>query len=166
MEDIRRNGSGYANPTAYTAVKKADRKPMNAKEYLRQVAKLNNMLRNKTAELEMWRSVAVGISGSCDGERVQSSGNPQKMADAVIKCVETEQQISDYIHRKSQIIKDIERLPAEEYDLLHKKYIQFFTLDEIAAGSGKSYSWATSVHGIALKHLQEILDERGRKGNV
>lgn len=85
---------------------------MNAKEYLRQVAKLNNMLRNKTAELEMWRSVAVGISGSCDGERVQSSGNPQKMADAVIKCVETEQQISDYIHRKSQIIKDLELAPG------------------------------------------------------
>ena len=139
---------------------------MNAKEYLRQVGKLNYMIRNKTAELEMWRSVAVGISGSRDGERVQSSGNPQRMADAVIKCVETERQIYEYIRKKSRIIEDIERLPSEEYDLLHKKYIQFFTLDEIAADSGKSYSWATSVHGIALKHLQEILDERGRESNV
>lgn len=139
---------------------------MNAKEYLRQVGKLNYMIRNKTAELEMWRSVAVGISGSSDGERVQSSGNPQRMADAVIKCVETERQIYEYIRKKSRIIEDIERLPSEEYDLLHKKYIQFFTLDEIAADSGKSYSWATSVHGIALKHLQEILDERGRESNV
>ena len=88
------------------------------------------------------------------------------MADAVIKCVETERQIYEYIRKKSRIIEDIERLPSEEYDLLHKKYIQFFTLDEIAADSGKSYSWATSVHGIALKHLQEILDERGRESNV
>lgn len=27
-------------------------------------------------------------------------------------------------------------------------------------GCGKTYSWATTVHGRALKHVQDILNER------
>ena len=136
---------------------------MEAKKYLREVGKLNYMIQNKTAELEMWRSVAIGISGSSDGERVQSSGNPQRMADAVVKCVETERQISECIRRRDRIIEDIERLPSEEYDLVHKRYVQQHTLGEIAAESDKSYSRTRSIHSTALKHMQEILDERKEK---
>lgn len=138
---------------------------MNAKKYLQRVKKLDSVIRNKSAELEMWRSVAVGTTGYSDGDRVQSSGSQQKMEDAVVKCVETERLIEEYIRKKSKIIFDIERLPAEEYDLLHRKYVQYFTLDEIAIINGKSYSWAKSIHGIALKHLQFILDERENNGN-
>ena len=65
--------------------------------------------------------------------------------------------------RKSQIINTIEQLSAEEYDLLHRKYIQGFDLVAIAKKRGKSYSWATTVHSQALKHLQAILDARGEE---
>ena len=134
---------------------------MNAKEYLMQVKKLDRMIRNKSAELEMWHSIATGTGSKADGEKVQSSGSQQKMEDAVVKSVQVEWEISDLIDRKSQIINTIEQLPTEEYDLLHRKYIQGFDLVDIAKIRGKSYSWATTVHGQALKHLQVFLDEKG-----
>ena len=136
---------------------------MNAKGYLMQVKKLDRMIQNKKAELEMWHSIATGTGSKADGERVQSSGSQQKMEDAVVKSVQVEWEISDLIERKSQIINTIEQLPAEEYDLLHQKYIQYFDLVAIAKKRGKSYSWATTVHGQALKHLQAILDARGEE---
>ena len=133
---------------------------MNAKQYLQQVKKLDRMIQNKNAELEMWHSIATGTGSKADGERVQSSGSQQKMEDAVVKSVHVEWEISDLIERKSQIINTIEQLPTEEYDLLHRKYIQYVDLVDIAKMRGKSYSWATTVHGLALKHLQVILDEK------
>mgnify|MGYP004610815567 FL=1 len=136
---------------------------MNAKEYLMQVKKLDRMIQNKSAELEMWHSIATGTGSKSDGERVQSSSSQQKMEDAVVESVQVEWEISNLIERKSQIINTIEQLPTEEYDLLHRKYIQHFDLVAIAKTRGKSYSWATTVHGQALKHLQAILDARGEE---
>ena len=136
---------------------------MNAKEYLMQVKKLDRMIQNKKTELEMWHSIATGTGSQADGERVQSSGSQQKMEDAVVESVQVEWEISNLIERKSQIINTIEQLSAEEYDLLHRKYIQCFDLVEVAQIRGKSYSWATTVHGQALKHLQVILDAKGEE---
>ena len=87
------------------------------------------------------------------------------MADAVIHYVDLEAEINADIDKlidsKKDILNVIEQLEAEKYDLLHKVYVQGFTLDEVALKYGFSYSWATTLHGRALKDVQSILDERG-----
>lgn len=137
---------------------------MNAKTYLQQVEKINAIIQNKLIEKEQWMSMATSTTTSSDGERVQSSGSQQKMADAVIRMVEMEEEIDRYIDilvdTKQDVIRTIEMLPVIEYDLLHKVYIQFKSIDEAAEMMGKSYSWATTVHGRALKHVNDILNER------
>ena len=60
--------------------------------------------------------------------------------------------------KRNEIIGVIEQLPEASYDILHKIYIQGMTLDEVAYARDKSRSWAASLHGTALKHLQDILD--------
>lgn len=140
---------------------------MNAKDYLRQVNKLDKLISNKIIEKEQWKAIATGITARSDGERVQASGSQQKMADAVCKYVELENEIDRYIDAlidaKKEVISTIEILPPVEYDLLHKIYIQDKTLDEVADRYKKTYSWATTVHGRALKHVQNILNMRGAK---
>lgn len=116
-------------------------------------------------EKEQWMTMATSTTvSSSEGDRVQSSGSQQKMADAVIKMVEIEEEIDRYIDSlidaKKEVIRTIEMLPVAEYDILHKVYIQFKAIDEAAEMMGKSYSWGTTVHGRALKHVQDILDER------
>ena len=140
-------------------------KTMKAKDYLQQVSKLDRMIQNKLIERCQWKSIALS-TGSCSSEqeRVQSSGNKSRMEDAVIRLIEMEEEIDRYIDElidtKKDVIRTIEKLPVAEYDVLHKVYIQFKTLDEAAAMMDKSYSWATTVHGRALKHVQEILERK------
>lgn len=138
---------------------------MKAQDFLRQVRKLDLQIQNKLIEKQQWRDVALGINANMDGERVQSSGAKSKMADAINKCIDVEAEIDCLVDKlievKKEVIQTIEWLDSPtEYDVLHRRYIQFLSLQEIADHYRKDYGWATTTHGRALKSLQEILDER------
>ena len=135
---------------------------MEAKEYLNQVKKLDLQIRNKLIEKQQWKDIALGITANMDGERVQSSGGKSKMSDAIEKCVDMEAEIDrlvdELIDTKKDVIQTIERLDSPtEYDILHKRYIQFMSLQEIADYYSRDYGWVTTTHGRALKGVQEIL---------
>lgn len=138
---------------------------MTAKEYMRQLEKLDTIIENKLQEKVRWMEIAKGTGSSfSSSERVQTSGNQQKMADAVIKYIGLEEEIDRYIDRlvdtRQEIISTIEQLNATYYDLLHKIYVQRIPLKEVAAIKKQSYSWVTTMHGRALQHVQEILNKR------
>lgn len=137
---------------------------MNARDFLQQPKKLDMMIVNKLAEQRQWRDVALGITANMEGERVQSAGSQSRMADAVEKCVDMEAEINSLVDKlidtKKEVIQTIEKLDSPvEYDVLHRRYIQYISLQDIADHYHKDYGWATTVHGRALKSLQEILDE-------
>lgn len=138
---------------------------MDAKAYLVQVKKMDKMIQNKLIEFNQWKSIALKTTSVAGGERVQSSGSHQKMADAVINYVAIEKAMNEEIDRfskvKQEVIKTIELLPLTEYDVLHLIYIQYKSFDEVAGQYNKSRSWATTIHGRALKHLNEILEGKG-----
>ena len=140
---------------------------MNARDFLKQLKKLNKMIENKLNEKEQWKSIATGTTAQMGGERVQSSGSQQKMADAVVRFIDIEKEIDDcidqLINTKKDVIAVIEQLNASEYDLLHKVYVQFFTLQEVADLYDKSISWAKTIHKRGLKNVQRILDERQKE---
>lgn len=137
---------------------------MKAKEYLQQVSKLDKLINNKLIEIEQWKAIATGTTAHSDGERVQASGSQQKMADAVCKYVAIEEEINKYIDElieaRQEVIRTIEQLPAIEYDLLHKVYIQGEGLGDITEIYDKTYSWVTTTHGNALKHVQNIINRK------
>ena len=140
------------------------REKNKAQLYLEQVDKLDARIENKLVEQRQWRGVALGITSNTEGERVQSSGNQQKMASAIDRVVDLESEINELVDRlidyKQEVIQTIEQLNATEYDVLHKRYIQGMTFDEIGAVKRKSKSWATTVHGRALQSLNRILEAR------
>ena len=135
---------------------------LNAKRFLQQLEKLDRLIENKLIEKAQWYSIALGTTAQLGGERVQSSGSQQKMADAVGKYVDIESEIDCDIDRlvdaKKKVIRVIEQLDVAEYNLLHKVYVQYMTLQEAADACGRSYTWATSTHGRALQNVQSILD--------
>lgn len=139
---------------------------MNAKEYLQQVEKLDKLIENKLIEKRQWFEIATGTTSQLAADKVQTSGNHSKIEDAVIKIVDIEREITEQIDRfidlKKEVIKTIEQLKPVEYDFLHKVYIQYKTLSEVAEIYGYEYTWATTTHGRALKSLQLLLDEKNR----
>lgn len=138
---------------------------MQANEYLEQVEKLELIIRNKMIEKRQWRDIALGITANMEGERVQSGGAKDKMAEAVMKCVDMEGEIDRLIDElvdvKKDVIRTIEQLYSPiEYNVLHLKYIQFKTLQEIADQYNRDYDWAKTTCKRGRVHVQVILDKR------
>ena len=144
---------------------------MKAKEFLLQISALDNLIRNKIAEKEQLQVYALGMSHGSDGDRVQSSGDLQKMETAVVKYVDLENEINKKIagaiEKRSEVIDVIEQIPAEQYNVLYAMYVQCKSLDDVADFFGKSYSWASQMQSKGFKSVQAILDrkedENGRK---
>ena len=141
------------------------RKKSEAQIFLEQPEKLDIQIRNKLIEKQQWHDIALGITANMDGERVQSSGAKSKMADAVEKCVDMETEIDslvdELIDTKKDVIQTIEQLDSPiEYNVLHMRYIQYKSLQEIADHYNRDYGWATTTHGRALKSVQVLLDAK------
>jgi hypothetical protein len=141
------------------------RKKSAAQLYLERVEMIDSIIKNKLIEQRQWKEIALGITANMGGEKVQSSGSQSKMADAINKCVDMEAEIDRLIDRlvdtKREVIQTIERLNSPtEYNVLHMRYIQFMDLQSIADHYKREYGWATTTHGRALAHLQELLDKR------
>lgn len=150
-----------------------------AREYLKQIRKINRLIENKLIEIEQWKVIAASTTAYSDGERVQSSGNQQKMENAI--CIYTDieneknKEIEELRKIKDEVSKTIEKLPETEYNLLHKmyigvtkkdergkEYIYYLTLYEFAEANEKTISWAKTKHRKALRSVQIILDERSK----
>lgn len=137
---------------------------MKAKTYMMQIKKIDSMIENKMFERDRLKSIAMRTTSAMGGERVQTSRNGSKMEDAIVQYVDLETEIDREIDRlvakKREVIEVIEQLDAVEYDILHKIYIQYMQLYDVADEYNRTYSWVTSVHGRALKNVQRIIDER------
>ena len=62
--------------------------------------------------------------------------------------------------RELEVIAVLEQLPMNEYVVLYNKYIQGKRYREICDEIDRSYSCVTTLHGRALNHLQEIINEK------
>ncbi len=105
---------------------------MSAREYLKQIKKIDTQLENKSFELKRIKGLELSTESVLED-------------------------IAKLQIERAQIIKTIERLPEAEYDVLHKVYVQYETLYEVAAQRNISYSLATTIHGRALKRLESII---------
>ena len=140
---------------------------MRAKEFLCQVYKLDCIINNKMAEKRQWYEMVTGTASQMGGDRVQSSSNPQRMSDAIARYMDIEREINDKIDELIALKRDvngvIELLSANEYDVLHMRYIQGYTFQEIANIKERSYSCITTIHGAALRKVQQIIDARDKQ---
>lgn len=135
---------------------------MRARAYLGQLNKLDSLIRNKTADIERWESVAVDCTVHMDGERVQSSGSKQRMASAVEMYVDLQAELREDIRRaeikRREIISTIEQLPTNQYDVLDRIYVRGMQLKHVELELNRSHTWVCTTHRKALVNLQKILD--------
>ena len=135
-----------------------------AKKFLRQIEDLDCKITNKLAEIEQWKSIALGTTVQLS-ERVQSSGSKEKMANAIDRYVDIEKEINKYIDelvdKRKEVIGVIEQLKTRHYDILHKMYIQKLNYYQLTDIYDKSYSNVTSLHGRALVELEKLIERLG-----
>ena len=137
---------------------------MDARRYMERVGELKEIIDNKIEERTRLYLEAVSTGTPGNGERVQTSTGDGAMTGTVEKYVDIDRQIAGYTREIQEIICTIEMLEHDEYDVLHKKYVQGMTLRDVARKREKAYSTTAHTHSRALRHLQEILDIREGKG--
>ena len=137
---------------------------MRAIEFLEQIEKIDAMIANKLEEIEQWKALAMSTTAPINGDRVQSSGSQQKMADATIRYVTIEEDLKTDIERlkkaRRDIVEVIEQLPVKQYDVLHKIYIQGLTFQQIADIQGTTKSTVNNMKKKAVRNVQAILERR------
>lgn len=136
--------------------------PMEVKEFLRQYQDALTDIRNLEAEAEELESMAMSITMSTDGERVQSSGRQDKMAELAAKVADLELEImglrTDALHKLREVEQVIRQVDNKEYrKILHMRYIEKNTWEQIAVQTSRSYQWVCRLHGRALKDIEKVL---------
>lgn len=131
---------------------------MEAEVYLDRIKKIDSMIKNKLRDYARWVEQADGLGGAALGERVQSSRNLHRGADAIGNYIDIEREIAALKQERQTIIQTIEQLPAAEYDVIYKLYVEDYTLKEVAYHAGKSYRWVKLKKNHSLLLVQSLLD--------
>ena len=127
-----------------------------------QIKRLNFIIKNKQDELE--RLKCMTVSGSkYDKEYIQSSSDPHRVENLLLKIIEfrkdIESDISRLIDLKKEVISLIDRLDnADEIDVLYKRYIYFHSWEQIAVDKNISIRHIYRIHGQALASVSKILN--------
>ena len=132
---------------------------MTAKEYLSRAHRLNDKINALLVELERYKELSCSISSPQLGERIQTSRNADPpFVRAIIKIDETQRKINAAIDSLVDVKLDItERIGrmenADEQTLLHYRYLDEFSWNDIALKMNVSLRTIYRLHGSALQHF-------------
>lgn len=107
---------------------------------------------NDLEPLELYRSPSAGWAPSGGG-----GGNAIEAAVVELETAREEKATAEAKTKDAmaRVLLLIQQAPtADQRTILRRRYIDGMSWDEIAAAEGKSKTWATNLHGTALKNLQ------------
>lgn len=137
---------------------------MTNEEYLGMIEKLNLLINNKILEKEELFTIATKTTQDNDG-MPHATGTSDKVGNGTVKIVEKEAEIDRVIDLfydlKQEIIGQIQKLPADEYDVLHKSFVQGISLADIADEKGKSLTSIKKIRRNGISNIQIL-----RSGNL
>lgn len=140
---------------------------MRAIEFLREIKKLDVKINMDIEDLAALEALSTKTTSFPVEDKVQSSGNQQKMENCTVKMIELKNQINaeidKLIDRKNEARMLLAVCDAECMELLHKRYFMFKTWEQIAVEMNYTYQWVSDgLHRKALSQFQRALDERGK----
>ena len=144
---------------------------LTAKEYLQQIKDLKNAIKNKESELFLLECLATGTTAPTDREPVQTSGTSDKVGNLAVKIVMMQNEIlmqkAEALEKISEcisVIEKIKELPCNtaetQYNILHKRYVEFKKLNQIAEEECYNYDYIRELHGVALQNVKKIMPEQ------
>ncbi len=137
---------------------------MTAKQYLRQLALLEQQLNTIAEELEERRTRLASPAAPVLAEKVQSSPTGDAFARAVAQIADKDIQRQELAYKyealRDKIVDQILAIPNYLYELvLYERYVKHRTLIEIAEQANYSYTRICHVHGAALVEFSKRYPE-------
>lgn len=137
---------------------------MKATDYLLQLRRLDAKINNKMFEAQQASDLATRLTASLS-VMPHPTGETDKVGDATVRLshlsAEIDQITGELIAARQSVIGLLETLPPDEYDLLHKIYVQGLTVEDISDGKPcgpRSVRQLYRIKARALRHVQTALD--------
>lgn len=134
---------------------------MTAKEYLREIKKIDVAIDQKQIEYDTLKRSRTYIGGmDYSDERVQTSVDGSGFTRISDKLADLQREINDEIDQwhdmRHDRINQIQQLSKVEYvDVLFRRYVQYQSLETIAGDLQKSYHRTCHLHGEALQEFEK-----------
>lgn len=131
----------------------------NVIEWLESVKKLDELIVAKEAEYKQLITMATKMTPELTG-MPHGGGVTDKVGNYGIKLAmmaqETNAAWDRYIDQRNEVIRTLEKLPANEYGVLHREYIRYMTQEAIAQDMGYSTVQIWRIKQSALEILKNM----------
>ena len=129
---------------------------MTKEFYLGLVQKLDMMIENKIEELGVLRALGEKTTQENNG-MPHAIGISDKVGNNTVKIVMKQQEIDEtinlFVDLKDEIIKQLQKLHKDEYDVLYKAYVQGMHIFDIADSRNQSDTWIKILKKRGIKNL-------------
>ena len=137
---------------------------MNAKQYLKQAYRLNEMINSNQAELDNLRSLSTSISSpDLSKDVVQTSKQTDKIGSIVAKIVDLDNEITieidKFVDLKAEIRGRISQIENKDERLvLQNRYLNFMTWERLAESLDFTTQWVHEIHKRALINFEKLFN--------
>lgn len=118
---------------------------------------LDELIKSKNAEIERTWGLACGTVGNMDG-MPHAPGVSDKVGCLVVKLVSLDEELKRYDDQRNAMLDVLQMLPANEYGVLRREYVQYMTQEAIAADMGYSTVQVWRIKKKALKILEKLIN--------
>ena len=137
---------------------------MDAKEYLKSIKKADAIINEKLKECDQLRGMRYKITQTLKPVMVSGGGSHGGFTDASDRVIDLEREIDREIDRFVDLKREAGAMLTQlenpqHYQVLHRHYILFESLEKIAGDMNYTYRWICILHGRALQCYQRILDQ-------
>lgn len=134
---------------------------MTAKQYLNRVRRIDKEISALLRLVQKTRESLETITQNYDSDGAQSTKNPHKYDRLVELESLVDQKIDEQIQMKADILCTIMQLDDRRQRLvLMEYYIEMKTWEQVAVDLGYAWRHVMRLHGMALKSLQSVLEEK------
>lgn len=136
---------------------------MEPKKYLQQIRLYDSRINTKLEELHHLKEMVLRITPTLKDDVVSGGGGSQdKLADAVTKIVDLEEEVNRdidrYVNAKQEISATLDKLTdPDQLQVLHMRYVQYKAWEQIACDMHMSYRNVCYIHGKGLQSVNQIL---------
>lgn len=124
--------------------------------WLEQIRKLDELIKAEIADI---MAQATKITASLDG-MPHGGGVSDKVGDGAVRLADSEE-LNKLKQQRQYIINTIKLLPAKEFGVLHREYVQNMTQRQIADDMYYTTVTVWRIKKEALRLLGDILQKKG-----
>ena len=136
-----------------------------AKEYLEQIKWYDVLIDSKLEELATLNSVVKRITPVMNTTGGGSgTGNQDRLGDTIAKIVDLQEEINRdvdmFVDMKREVYALLKKIKnPDHYLVLHKRYVQYESLERITIEMGYTHRGMCYLHGRALQAFGKVLEE-------